>query len=409
MYCKTILEWIIQSTVAIILVTIPILPLGCGEDPTTQTTTTSTTTTTLPVSLGLQNMVTGLSFPVFLTTPPGDNNRLFIVEKRGTIRIIKNGVLLGTSFLDINSLVSTGGEQGLLGLAFDPNYATNGRFYVSYTDTSGDSQIVRYLVSSNPDIAQATADRVLLSIDQPFDNHNGGDIAFGPDGYLYIAMGDGGSGNDPQGNGQDLTDLLGSLLRIDVSPAGNYVIPNDNPFKNVPLVKEELWNYGLRNPWRFSFDRQTGDLYIADVGQGAREEINVALAILGRGKGLNYGWNIMEGTICTPGVNPNCSMVGLTLPVLDYTHGDGCSVTGGYVYRGSAIPTSRLGTYFYADYCSGWIRSFRYQNGQATAQTQWPRSAPEATSLHLEKTTMVRYIFSPNKETFTASYQTRSS
>ena len=330
-----------------------------------------------PTSLGLQTVATGLSFPVFLTTPLGDNNRLFIVEKGGRIRIIKNGTLLGTPFLDISSLVSTGGEQGLLGLAFDPNYSTNGRFYVSYTDASGDSQIARYLVSSNPDIAQTTPSSilVLLSIDQPFANHNGGDIAFGPDGYLYIAMGDGGSGNDPQNNGQDLTDLLGSLLRIDVSPAGNYAVPSDNPFVNQPPARGELWDYGLRNPWRFSFDRQTGDLYIADVGQNAREEVNVSPASTGGGKGLNYGWRIMEGKICTPSINPNCSMTGLTLPVLDYTHSDGCSVTGGYVYRGSAIPGLQ-GTYFYSDYCSGWIRSFRYQNGQATAQTQWSLLSP---------------------------------
>jgi glucose/arabinose dehydrogenase len=328
-----------------------------------------------PISLGLQPVATGFNFPVYLTAPPGDNNRLFIVEKGGRIHIIKNGTLLGSPFLDISSLVSTGYEQGLLGLAFDPNYANNGRFYISYTDTAGNSRIVRYLVSSNPDIAQTTPDRVLLTIPQPYANHNGGDIAFGPDGYLYIGMGDGGSGNDPQNNGQDLTDLLGSLLRIDVSPAGDYAIPSNNPFVNQPPARGELWDYGLRNPWRFSFDRQTGDLYIADVGQNDREEVNLSPASAGGGKGLNYGWRIMEGTICTPGVNPNCSMAGLTLPVLDYSHSEGCSVTGGYVYRGSAI-SGLAGTYFYSDYCSGWVRSFRYQNGQVTAQTQWSSLSP---------------------------------
>jgi len=319
-------------------------------------------------------VATGLNFPVYLTAPPGDSDRLFIVEKVGTIRIIKNGTLLATPFLDITTLVSAGLEQGLLGLAFDPNYDVNGRFYISYTDTSGNSQIVRYLVSSNPDIAQSTPDRVLLSVAQPFDNHNGGDILFGPDGYLYIGFGDGGSGGDPLGNGQDLTDLLGSLLRIDVSPNGDYVVPNDNPFVNQPPALSELWDYGLRNPWRFSFDRQTGDLYIADVGQNNYEEVNVSPAASGAGKGLNYGWNIMEGLSC---YNPssNCNESGLTLPVLVYDHSNGCSVTGGYVYRGSAIPEIQ-GTYFYGDYCVGFVRSFVYQNGQATNQTDWVSLRP---------------------------------
>ena len=369
-----------RFSVVILLAMMSILAAGCVENSTTQntmstaTTTTGATSTTLPVSLDLQTVVTGLSFPLYLTAPPSDSNRLFIVEKVGTIQIIKNGTLLGTPFLDISSLVSTGSEQGLLGLAFDPNYAVNGRFYISYTDTAGDSQIVRYLVSGNPDVAQTTPDRVLLTVDQPFDNHNGGDILFGPDGYLYIGLGDGGSGGDPLGNGQDLTDLLGSLLRIDVSQNGDYVIPSDNPFVNQAPARPELWNYGLRNPWRFSFDHQTGDLYIADVGQGAHEEVNVSPAAQGSGKGLNYGWNIMEGLFC---FNPaaNCNSSGLTLPVLDYHHSNGCSITGGYVYRGSAIPGIR-GTYFYSDYCSGWVRSFVYQNGQAAQQTDWVSLRP---------------------------------
>ncbi len=323
------------------------------------------------VTSGLKTIATGLDFPLYLTTAPGDNNRLFIVEKGGLIRIIKNGAMLETPFLDIRKLVSDRSEQGLLGLAFDPGYAANGRFYVSYTDTAGNSKIVRYLVSANPDAAQTAPDRILLTIDQPYANHNGGNITFGPDGYLYIGMGDGGAGNDPAGNGQDKTDLLGSLLRIDVSPQGDYSIPGDNPFINQPSVRPELWDFGLRNPWRFSFDRKTGDLYIADVGQNAREEINIAPAAHGGGKGLNYGWNIMEGTICTPGVNPNCSKSGLTLPVLDYDHSGGaCSVTGGYVYRGSAVPEIQ-GTYFYADYCAGWVKSFVYSNGKSTDHKDW--------------------------------------
>ncbi|MCC6544174.1 MAG: PQQ-dependent sugar dehydrogenase [Nitrospirae bacterium] len=328
------------------------------------------------VSKGLKTIATGLDFPLYLTTAPDDNNRLFIVEKGGLIRIIKYGVLLETPFLDIRKLVSNGNEQGLLGLAFDPGYVRNHRFYVSYTDNAGDSRIVRYLVTGNPDIAQAAPDLVLLTIDQPFPNHNGGNIVFGPDGYLYIGMGDGGSGNDPQGNGQDMTDLLGSLLRIDVRPQGNYTIPVDNPFISQPSARPELWDIGLRNPWRFSFDRKTGDLYIADVGQNAREEIDIAPASQGGGKGANYGWNIMEGTICTPGINPGCQKTGLTMPVLDYDHsGNACSITGGYVYRGSDIPEFQ-GTYFYADYCAGWVKSFVYSNGTITDNKDWKSLRP---------------------------------
>ncbi len=242
-----------------------------------------------PASAVLKTIATGLDFPLYLISAPHDNSRLFVVEKGGVIRIIKNGTLLKSPFLDIRNLVSRGSEQGLLGFAFDPDYVKNGRFYVSYTDTAGNSSIVRYLVSGNPDIARPAADRFLLKIDQPYANHNGGEIAFGPDGHLYIGMGDGGSGNDPYGNGQDLTDLLGSILRIDVRSTEGYTIPPENPFTGRSSVRPELWDYGLRNPWRFSFDRKTGDLYIADVGQNAREEINVAPAAKGRGKGLNYG------------------------------------------------------------------------------------------------------------------------
>ena len=361
-------QWVAHPLVAIFMAGMVMMAFtGCRENAARQTSSDS---------LSLKTVAAGLDFPLYLATAPGDNSRLFIVEKGGLIRIIKNGTLLGIPFLDILNLVSTGSEQGLLGLAFDPNYIANGRFYASYTDTAGDSRIVRYLVSGNPDVAQPAPDRVLLTIDQPFANHNGGDIVFGPDGYLYIGMGDGGSGNDPQGNGQDLTDLLGSLLRIDVRPQGDYTVPGDNPFISQPAARPELWDFGLRNPWRFSFDRETGDLYIADVGQNAREEINVAPAAQGGGKGLNYGWNIMEGTLCTPEVNPDCSKTGLTLPVLDYDHSSGnCSVTGGYVYRGSAIPEIR-GTYFYADYCAGWVKSFVYRNGAATDPKDWESLRP---------------------------------
>lgn len=298
---------------------------------------------------------------------------MFVVEKRGTIRIIRNGALLPGQFVNLMGQVSTGGEQGLLGMAFDPNYAANRRFYVNYTNLNGDTVIARFLADAvDPDATPATLDRVLLSVPQPFANHNGGMLAFGPEGLLYIGLGDGGSGGDPDNRAQNLNDLLGKMLRIDVSqatPPLEYSIPPDNPFA-VGGGRPEIWSLGLRNPWRYSFDRQTGDFYIADVGQASREEVNVSLASSGGGRGLNYGWRLMEGTAC---FNPptNCNPGTLTLPVLDYDHSGGaCSVTGGYVYRGQAVPNLR-GTYFYADFCAGWVRSFRFQNGQVTEQTDW--------------------------------------
>ncbi len=315
------------------------------------------------------SLVTGaVTRPVFLTAPPGDPSRLFIVEQGGRIRIVKNGTLLGSVFLDLSSKVSSTGERGLLGLAFHPQYAQNGVFVVDYTNTNGDTRVSRFVVSANPDVADAGSEQVVLSVAQPFSNHNAGMVAFGPDGYLYVALGDGGSGGDPQGNGQDGTTLLGSILRVDIVGGTPYAIPPSNPFAASPTFRPEIWSYGLRNPWRFSFDRLTGDLYIGDVGQGEREEIDVQPATSMGGE--NYGWNIMEGNICfSP--SSGCNQSGLTLPVLDYDHSQGCSVTGGYVYRGSAIPAVQ-GRYFYADFCQGWVRSFRYQSGQVSEETEWP-------------------------------------
>jgi len=328
-----------------------------------------------PPSMGLDTVATGLSNPVFVTAAPGDTSRLFVVEQTGAIRIIKNGTLLATPFLDLTSAVVCCGEEGFLGLAFDPDYQNNGRFYVSYdslrvADTGAKSVIARYTVSGNADIAN-TAGQTILSVNQPYSNHKGGMIAFGADGYLYIGFGDGGSGGDPQGHGQDRTDLLGSMLRLDVSGTGTYAIPPTNPYASSAVYRKELWNYGLRNPWRWSFDRQTHDLYIGDVGQNLYEEVDVQPASSAGGE--NYGWNIMEGTHCYNA--SSCDETGLTLPVLDFDHSNACAIVGGYVYRGSAIPTLQ-GTYLYSDNCGGWLHSFVWSGGQATNQQDLPALAP---------------------------------
>ena len=322
----------------------------------------------------LETVASGLDFPLFLTAPPGDNARLFVVEKTGRIRIVKNGSLLITPFLDLSAKVSNGSEQGLLGLAFHPDYATNGRFVVNYTNTSGDTRVAVYRVTANADVADPASEQVILAIDQPFSNHNGGMVVFGPDRKLYVGMGDGGSGGDPQGNGQNRSVLLGKILRLEVSGTGQASVPADNPFVGQAGVRPEIWSYGVRNPWRFSFDRLTRDLYIADVGQNAHEEIDASTSATQFGRGLNYGWNRMEGAACfSP--SSNCDQSGLTLPVLDYTHSDGCSVTGGYVYRGDAVPAIK-GLYFYADYCQGWVRSFKLSGGSATEQHDWTELRP---------------------------------
>jgi glucose/arabinose dehydrogenase len=325
---------------------------------------------TLPQGSGarLQEVASGLSFPLYLTTPPGDLTRLFIVEKTGAIRIVKDGTLLVTPFLDVSGQVSGGGEQGLLGLAFDPNYASNGRFFIHYTDPDGNTRVSSFQVSANPDLANTSSEQVILTASQPYPNHNGGQLVFGPDGLLYLGLGDGGSGGDPQGRGQDRSDLLGSILRLNVQAGSSYTVPSDNPFIGQAGVRPEIWSYGLRNPWRFSFDRGTGDLYIADVGESQFEEVDVSPAAGGGGKGANFGWNLMEGKHCF-GAGP-CDQTGLTLPAHEYTHGQGCSITGGYVYRGSAIP-ALPGQYFFADFCQGWVRSFRLVGGAATELTDW--------------------------------------
>jgi glucose/arabinose dehydrogenase len=321
----------------------------------------------------LREVALGLESPLFLTSPPGDLNRQFVVEKTGKIRIIRNEALVPTPFLDISGKVSNGSEQGLLGLAFHPQYAANGLFVVNYTNTSGDTRVSLFRVSPDPDRADASSEQVILAVDQPFSNHNGGMVAFGPDGKLYVGMGDGGSGGDPQDNGQSRATLLGKLLRLEVNATGQVSVPADNPFAGQSGIRPEIWCWGLRNPWRFSFDRSTGDLYIGDVGQNAREEINVSTDVAQFGRGRNYGWNIMEGMACFGG--STCDRNGLTLPVLDYSHAEGCSVTGGYVYRGSAVG-ALAGHYFYGDYCEGWVRSFRLAGTGVTEQQEWPSLRP---------------------------------
>jgi glucose/arabinose dehydrogenase len=321
----------------------------------------------------LLEVASGLSAPLYLTAPPGETSRLFVVEQTGGIRIIKSGTLLETPFLDISGRISSGGEQGLLGLAFDPNYASSGRFFVHYTDPAGDTRVSSFQVSANPDLADAGSEQVILSATQPYSNHNGGQLVFGPDGMLYLGLGDGGASGDPQGRGQDLSDLLGAILRLDVGAGSPYTVPPDNPFVAQAGARPEIWSYGLRNPWRFSFDRGTGDLYIADVGEARFEEVDVSPAAEGTGKGANYGWNRMEGNHCFN--SGQCDQAGLTTPAYEYSHGQGCSITGGYVYRGSAIPALQ-GLYFFADYCQGWVRSFRYTGGAATELTEWRTLRP---------------------------------
>jgi glucose/arabinose dehydrogenase len=316
-------------------------------------------------SIILTPLVTGLDLPLYLTVPAGDQ-RLFIVEKTGRIRIVKEGALLPTPFLDLSGAVSTGSEQGLLSMAFHPDYATNGFFYVDYTDGNGDTHVTRYSVSDgDPDAANPASAKTILTVDQPFDNHNGGLLLFGPDGKLYVGLGDGGSGGDPLGNGQSLGTLLGKILRIDVDAGDPYAVPPDNPFVGRAGARGEIWAYGLRNPWRFAFDAATNRLYIADVGQSAWEEVNVVPADQG---GQNFGWNIMEGTHCYGA--SSCDQGGLTLPVLEYSHDDGCSITGGYVYRGT-LAASVKGQYFYSDYCTGFLRSFTFDGTTASAPTTW--------------------------------------
>jgi glucose/arabinose dehydrogenase len=314
------------------------------------------------VRLELELVAADLDRPLGVVHAGDGSGRLFILEKAGRIRILRAGTLLDRPFLDLTDRVgSSGSEQGLLGLAFHPGYAQNGRLFVNYTDLDGDTVLAEYLVSGDPDRADPGSERVFLTLDQPAANHNGGHLVFGPDGYLYIGTGDGGASGDRFGNAQNGRTLLGAMLRLDMDGERPYAIPPDNPFIGNASVLDEIWAIGLRNPWRYSFDRVTGDLYIADVGQNMYEEVNYQPATSAGGE--NYGWPIMEGLHCFP-ADGSCDQTGLVLPVQEYDHSQGCSVTGGYVYRGRQSPVLQ-GIYLFGDYCSGLIWGLAPSGGSA--------------------------------------------
>jgi hypothetical protein len=349
---------------------------GGGSAPVTQPETPKpdpTPPTPAPFTLAVREVASGLQTPVLLTAPANDTRR-FIVERPGRIRILASDGTLGTTpFLDLTGLISTDGEGGLLSVAFHPSYAQNGKFYIYYTDKFGNIAIDEAKVSTgNANLADANSLKRLITIPHPtYTNHYGGLLAFGPDGYLYAGTGDGGGSGDPGGNAQNLDSLLGKLLRLNVDTpvAPLYLVPPDNPYAGQEGKRGEIWAYGLRNPWRFAFDAATGSLYIADVGQDMKEEVDVVASTL---KPANYGWNIMEGTGCYNAAS--CSQSGLTMPVFEYDHGsnnaNGCAITGGFVYRGKAMP-ELAGRYLYSDYCKGFLRSFLYANGAVSEGKDW--------------------------------------
>ena len=326
------------------------------------------------VRLELDTVATGLSAPVHLAAPAGDA-RLYVVEQAGRIRMIENGALRPAPFLDIDARVRSGGEEGLLSVAFHPRHAENGYLFVAYTDNGSAVTVERYTRAAGGQTADPASAKTIIVIPHPFSNHNGGQLAFGPDGMLYLAVGDGGGGGDPQGNGQNRNTLLGKLLRLDVDAGDPYAIPAGNPFVGHADARAEIWALGLRNPWRFSFDRTGGTLYVADVGQNAWEEVN---AVPGSAAGVNYGWVTMEGRHCYNAAT--CSQSGLTLPPVEYaTSASACAVTGGFVYRGAAMP--RLaGHYFYSDYCGGFLRSFRWSGSAAADPREWLTRVGNVTS-----------------------------
>lgn len=329
---------------------------------TTSTTTSTTTTTTLPPleAVVLELITAELDRPVYLTSPPGDDRR-FVAERDGRILLLRpDGAVAEEPFLDLRTEVFDFGiEQGLLGLAFHPGYADNGRLFVYYTDAQDDTVLVEYAVSSDPDVGDPESARQILYVDQPTNRHNAGMLQFGPDGYLWLSLGEGGAAGT---HAQNPDTILSAIVRIDVDDGDPYAIPPDNPF--IDGDAPEVWAYGLRNPWRFSIDPVDQLIYIADVGHERWEEINVVPIDQG---GWNFGWLNMEGSAC---FQRDCDPSDKTLPVVEYSHDDGCSVTGGFVYRGLAIPELH-GTYFYGDWCSGFLRSFVYRDGAVVDDKDW--------------------------------------
>ncbi len=330
-------------------------------------------------SVRMEEIASGFARPLFVTHAGDDSGRLFVVEQGGRIWILQNGARLATPFLDISPLVSPSAnsfgytEQGLLGLAFHPNYPENGTLFVNFTDTEGNTVVARLQVSDDPNVADSASLEPILNVVQPFANHNGGHLAFGPDGYLYIAMGDGGSQGDPQGNGQRLDTLLAKLLRIDVDSEQGYTIPADNPFVETSGALPEIWAYGLRNPWRFSFDRATGDLFIGDVGGSVWEEVNYQ-PVSSTG-GENYGWSLYEANEARSAAPTD----GLTMPIFTYSHNEGVSITGGYIYRGSAIAELN-GVYLYADFGYGTIWAGRQDSAGNWESWEFMRNSGYAIS-----------------------------
>lgn len=327
----------------------------------------------------LEPVASGLEQPTSVGHAGDGSERLFVTEKTGFVRVIENGTPLNAPYLNLSNAVSAGNEQGLLGLAFHPQYADNGRFFVNYTRADGSTVVSEFRVSDDPNVANPGSERVLLTVAQPYANHNGGHLAFGPDGFLYIGLGDGGAGGDPEERAQNLGTLLGKMLRIGVDGAEPYAVPQDNPFVGVDGAEPEIWAYGLRNPWKYSFDRETGDLWIGDVGQNSFEEIDKQPA--GSAGGENYGWDITEGSSCysDDGSVSTCDKDGLTLPVTEYGRDEGTSVTGGYVYRGEAVP-ALSGQYVFGDFGSGRVwRLVAGENGLYSRETLLEAGFPVAT------------------------------
>jgi len=353
------------------------------------------------LNLTLKPVASGFAKPLYLTH--AHDQRLFVVQQAGQIMIIEGGVTRPTPFLDIKTRVgSNGNEQGLLSVAFHPNYQKNGLFYVNYTNLEGSTTIARYNVSADPNVADEISEQILLTIPQPYSNHNGGHILFGPDGYLYIGMGDGGAANDPHNNGQSLNTLLGKILRLDVDTGSPYGVPQDNPFITTAAARPEIWSFGWRNPWRMAFDAATGDLYVADVGQNQYEEVDVELA--GSGGGQNYGWRLMEASHCFNPTSCDPATLKVVMPIAEYPHSQGCSVTGGYVYHGTQFPQLN-GVYLYADYCTGTVWGLRHEADGSWSQAELLASGKIISSFGLDAAGELYLIDHRNGEVWQVSVE----